>query len=294
MRTRRTLRSIVGPALLVGLVAGCSSPGAGAGSTAPAATPSRAAPPTIAVLPAGVVGAPGDLGPLVHVAADGDRTTVRGFDRTTRALLGTVAVDGSWVLPVVVPGSGPDGVTTGGSVVLAEKAPAAGRSRFTVLRAPFTQPPHLVDLAGAFEFDALSPDGTRLYLVEHLPPKGSQHYQVRWYDLAADRLDEAVVVDKSNIGEWMAGHPVSRVTSLDGAVVATMYERSGGEPFVHVLHTREIYAQCIDLPESLAGRGFTLGGSIEKGLVVTDAKGRVPFLVDLTDGRVTRGPDPVG
>ncbi len=162
-----------------------------------------------------------------------------------------------------------------------------------MLRAPFTQPPQVVDLAGAFGFDALSPDGARLYLVEHLPPKGSQHYQVRWYDLAADRLDEAVVVDKANIDEWMAGHPVSRVTSLDGAVVATMYERSGGEPFVHVLHTREAYAQCIDLPQVLAGKGFTLGGSIEKGLVVTDAEGDVPYRVDLTSGGVTRGPDPV-
>jgi len=136
----------------------------------------------------------------------------------------------------------------------------------------------IVELPGALSYDALAPDGSVLYLIEHLAPAGSQHYQVRAYDLTAQRLDEAVVVDKANIGEEMAGHPTSRVTSPDGTVVSTMYERVDGAPFIHVLNTPGRFARCIDLPGSV--RGMRLAGAGDL-LALQDSAGLVRLTVDL-------------
>jgi DNA-binding beta-propeller fold protein YncE len=105
----------------------------------------------------------------------------------------------------------------------------------------------MIELPGSFDFDALSPDGEILYVVEHLDGTTGS-YQVRAVDVATGTLRDAVIADKRNIGEAMAGWPVGQVRRTDG-VVLTLY-RGLEHPFVHALNTIDAWAVCIDLPAS--------------------------------------------
>jgi hypothetical protein len=103
----------------------------------------------------------------------------------------------------------------------------------------------VIELQGSFEFDALSPDGSILYVVEHLDGQTGA-YQVRAVDVATGKLRDGVIVDKRNVGEAMAGWPVGQMRRPDG-VVLTVY-RGAEHPFIHALNTVQAWAICIDLP----------------------------------------------
>ena len=45
---------------------------------------------------------------------------------------------------------------------------------------------------GVFDFDALSPDGSILYVAEHVPGPLAGRYQVRAVDTATGRMREAI------------------------------------------------------------------------------------------------------
>jgi hypothetical protein len=265
--------SAVGAAVL--LLAGCASPSASL-SASPSASPAAAP-----ALPAGTVGAVDGQGLMIHVSATGTGTSVRGFDRTTHALVRSIELPGRYALPVVVPAAPAEGFARNGRLLVLAAESTAATARFAVLSATLDAPARIVELPAAFSYDALAPDGSTLYLIEHLAPAGSQHYQVRSYDVKAQRLDEAVIVDKTNIGEEMAGSPTSRVTSADGATVATMYERVGEAPFIHVLNTTEKFAQCIDLPARTRGMHLAGDGTV---LILQDAEGEARLTVDLATG----------
>lgn len=47
-------------------------------------------------------------------------------------------------------------------------------------------------LPGDFGYDAISPDGATLYLTSYFSVERPEQYVVRSYDLAADRLDQAI------------------------------------------------------------------------------------------------------
>jgi hypothetical protein len=288
-------RSLLPLAVVVAvLAAGCSADPAG--PAAPAGSAGSSAPARSAPTSGATSSSPpaARSGPMVEVAASGARTVVRMLDPGTGRQLGSVGLEGRWSLPTVVgggqpdggqpDGGQPDGVTAAGAVVLAGAADGA-RSRFAVLTPPYTAPA-LVDLPGGFGYDAISPDGGRLYLVQHLPPAGSEHYQVRAYDVARRYLDPAVVVDKTHLDEWMAGHPVSRTVSADGATVATLYRRAGEAPFIHVLNTVDGFALCLDLPAAATGKDLVLTGVDGAALTAADRAGVVRYRADLTTGKV--------
>jgi hypothetical protein len=262
------------------LAAGCAASPTGSASSGPGdrGSTSTKAPPA---LPAGTVGAAGGNGLMISVSGAGSGTSVRGFDRTTHSLVRTLELPGRYRLPVVVPAGPVEGLARDGSVLVLAADPTAATARFAVLPVALDAPARIVELPKAFSYDALAPDGATLYLIEHLGSADSQHYQVRSYDLTAQRLDDAVIVDKATIGEEMTGHPTSRVTSADGFVVATVYERVGGAPFVHVLNTTDKTALCIDLPART--RGLHLAG---EGTVLTlqDPTGVGRLTVNLTTG----------
>jgi hypothetical protein len=126
--------------------------------------------------------------------------------------------------------------------------PKAATSHFQVLDADFAQPPQDVELPGAWAFDGLSGDGKRLYLLQ-LRAGGS--YQVRLYDLASRRLVPGAIADKGTSSTVMSGGAVNSLTSADGQMQLTLYEKdSGGHAFVHVLPIGVAlpYAYCVDLP----------------------------------------------
>jgi hypothetical protein len=90
-------------------------------------------------------------------------------------------------------------------------------------------------------FDALA-DGN-LYLLRYL----RNGYQVRRYDLAADRLDPHPLKDPHE-SALIWGSPWERVTSPDGRYVFTLYVGQNGGAMVHELDVRRAVARCIDLP----------------------------------------------
>jgi DNA-binding beta-propeller fold protein YncE len=120
-----------------------------------------------------------------------------------------------------------------------------------------------VALSGDFVFDAISPDGATLYLVQYSSDGNPTNYSVRAYDVPAHQLLAKPIVDPHEPGEKMRGLPVTRLTSPDGAWAYTLYDGGGGTPFLHALDTRHRTARCISLPRltgdsSIGQRRFRL------------------------------------
>lgn len=166
----------------------------------------------------------------------------------------------SWSLPTIGADRLPVGVSADGSTIILvdggpETAPPA--SRFAVVEHHLLEAPatagdaplrlaRIVELAGAWEYDALSPDGRILYVVQHLDAEPDGRYQVRAIDLPAGTMRDAIIADKRNLEEAMAGWPITQLRRDDGLVL-TLY-RGREHPFIHALNTREAWAVCIDLP----------------------------------------------
>ena len=149
-----------------------------------------------------------------------------------------------------------DGTTAGLSgdgrtLVVASYGPLPGHpgtTRFRALRAKTLKQFRYIELRGSWSFDAISPDGKRLYLVEHVTAGKSPRYRVRVYDLAAGRLLPNAVIDRLVSKAIMGGQPATRVGTADGRWAYTLYARAKGKPFVHALDTARRKAFCIDLP----------------------------------------------
>ena len=120
-------------------------------------------------------------------------------------------------------------------------------TRFLVLGTRRFQIKATVALKGVFSYDALSPDASTLYLIEHLPAQNNTGYRVRAYDVVAGRLLAKAVVDPKEPDERMSGQPLRRAESADGRWAYTLYTNPGSHPFIHALDTVERTAVCIDL-----------------------------------------------
>lgn len=197
---------------------------------------------------------------------------------------GSLTIEGNWRLPTVGLDPLPAGVSVDGqTIVLVESGAAAGggMSRFAILSRAFDAQPRFVELKGSFEYDALSPDGATLYVVEHLvgPPNG--HYQVRAIDTASGALRDGVVVDKQNLNEPMAGYPITQLRQANGFVF-TLY-RGTEHPFIHALSSVDGWALCIDLP---ATGSEDAAAALDWGLSAS-ADGRTIDSVNATLGLAT-------
>lgn len=125
------------------------------------------------------------------------------------------------------------------------------------------RPDRVIDqlrLPGSFSFDAISPDGSTVYLIEHLTKVFEGAYQVRALKTSSGKLLPEPIVDPAEPMEQMEGIPISRVSSRDGRWAYTLYtDHQKGEyelahePFVHALDTVSGKAVCVDLPQ-LEGR----------------------------------------
>ena len=139
----------------------------------------------------------------------------------------------------------------GASLVLASYGPLPGErgtTRLAVLDARTLAVRHRLDLRGSWSYDAISPGGSRLYLVEHLAAPPNPRYRVRVYDVAAGRLLRQSVIDKAASEAIMRGEPATRATSADGRWAYTLYATQKHAPFIHALDTARRLAYCIDLP----------------------------------------------
>ncbi|HZD68831.1 MAG TPA: hypothetical protein VFA45_07915, partial [Actinomycetes bacterium] len=225
LRGRRAALATIG---LVLLVAGCGSPSADRSrSERPAARPADtdlvyaadpahgqvkvvgAAGRVLRTLPAGV---PSPDWHTLYVAGGGaDRTTVRAVDVASGRELRSTTIPGKFRLPVVGTAGIPDRLSGDGRTLALVNVADLPVSRFAILPTDFSERPQMVDLPGDFEFDALSPDGARLFVVEHLAGPDRSAYRVRFYDRDAGKLDPNVIVDKRDAWETsMAGYPNTR------------------------------------------------------------------------------------
>jgi hypothetical protein len=234
-------------------------------------------------------GAPDATWGYVLTATPGERTTriqnvviQPGFGGSTQE------IDGRWVLPTVGLDPVPVGVSPDRrTIVLVEAdAPygAAGadrsHSRFAVVdgRLALGYEPRIIELPGAFDFDALSPDGSLLYVAQQVPGPLEGGYQVRVVQTATGVIRPEVIVDKRNIDEEMAGHPVDQERRADGMVM-TLY-RGAEYPFVHALSSVEAWAVCIDLPT----RGFDDEDAGDDWGIVSLGKGKSDVAINGTLG----------
>jgi hypothetical protein len=212
----------------------------------------------------------GDGLPVIGIA--GATNGVRSHDGTRRYLAqpqarATIvkAIAPSGVLSVVVPGRfdvpvvAYDGSASGLSadgrtlVLIRPRRTFPQRStELAVLDASTLRLRALVPLHGDFSFDAISPNGAWIYLIQYTSAVDPTQYRVRALDVHSDRLLTADIVDPHDRGEQMRGNPLTRVSSPDGRWAYTLYDGNGA-PFVHALDTIGRRARCIDVAVFPAG-----------------------------------------
>jgi hypothetical protein len=198
---------------------------------------------------------------------------------------------GSFAIPAVAYDGSPGGISADGrSLVLISPRTRYPRKRttFAVVDAGRLTIRRRISLRGDFSFDAISPDGRTMYLIQY-SPRDVADYSVRAYDLRARRLHPDPVVDPSESGEPMTGIPVTRATSADGRWAYTLYS-SQPHPFVHALDTARRTAVCIDL-DGL--RGDMWGATLQlhgPTLDVVGRRGTVLARIDTGNHRVLGRP----
>lgn len=190
-------------------------------------------------------------------------TTVLAFDRDGQNA-GRGSVTGVLGIPRVAFDGSLDGLSHDGrSLVLASPDKVEGNSRFAVLSTRNLELRRMITLRGSWSFDALSPDGRKLYLVEYAST-GRPTYRVRAYDLVRGTLLREAVIDPRRGGRAMTGLPVTRAFGPGGVWAYTLYQKPGGFPFVHALDTVRGKALCIELPwKGTQGRLFDVRMSVQ-------------------------------
>jgi hypothetical protein len=187
----------------------------------------------------------------------GRNTMVAQIQRRGGRVLRTRLLPGQFTVPAVAYDGSAGGLSADGRVlVLIEPRVSFPRrpTTFAVLGTRGFVLQRLVQLRGDFSFDAISPNGSRLYLIQYLSPRDPTKYAVRAYDARAGRLLPGPIVDPRD-REQMHGRPISRAMSADGRWAYTLYDGDGKEPFLHALDTARGTARCIDL-DALAGSKY--------------------------------------
>jgi hypothetical protein len=195
----------------------------------------------------GGVGATLPGGDVRYVALDAmGNTSLAKVDRRSGALRNTLGLIGSWGIPRVGTDSINASLSRDGRTLVLAPTEVRSPSTFAVVDTKAMRVEQNVMLAGTFAFDALSPNGTKLYLVQYVGDQG--RYYVRLYDLAKGKLMPGRIADRTQKSWLMAGFASTRTSSSDGRFVYTLYVNPGGFPFVHALDTVSGKARCTGIP----------------------------------------------
>jgi hypothetical protein len=234
--------------------------------------------------PTGVV-TPAGSARYVTIPA-GRRTVVARVRRDGGRIIRSRLLPGTFTIPAVAYDGSAGGLSADGrALVLITPRTSFPRARTTllVLGARGLAARATIRLEGDFSFDAISPQGRLLYLIQYKQPNDPTRYLVRAYDVQRGRLLHAPVVDPRERGEKMRGNPLSRALSPDGRWAYTLYDGAGGTPFVHALDTSGGTARCIDL-DALAGSQYLwrlrLGVSRDGGTLTIRDRKAPELLVD--------------
>jgi hypothetical protein len=198
---------------------------------------------------------------------------------------------GSWGIPAPTSSpTGGEGLTRDGKRLIVALSFAGSRTRFEILDTRIMRVVDRFSLNGVFAYDALSPDGSTLYLIQHVDVNDVNRYVVRSYDLQNHMLLPGRIADKTQAGWVMEGTALTRTTSADGRWVYTLYQRPGGYPFIHALDAVHGIAHCTGLPwhgdqRTMVNLRMTLGAD-GKTLSVHWKSGRPWLELNTTDWRL--------
>jgi hypothetical protein len=201
----------------------------------------------------------------------GSRTIVERVAQDGGQVLALRSLPGTFTIPAVAYDGSAGGLSADATtLVLIEPRTSFPRAttRLLVLGSDNLRPRRLVRLKGDFSFDAVSPEGSWLYLIHYVAPSDPTRYLVQAYDLRRGRLLKAPITDPHEPGEKMRGNPLSRAMSSDGRWAYTLYDGPGATPFVHALDTVARSARCIDLD------GVPSGTDLWQLRLVIDATGK--------------------
>jgi hypothetical protein len=237
--------------------------------------------------------APGGTVRYVAVPAGND-TAVEAIRTSDGRVTSFGSVAGSFGIPLITADGTTGGVSANGkTLVLADATYSTPRtvSHFVSFYPKLLQSPTEFLLPGDFAFDALSPNGKTLYLIQHVSSTDLTRYIVRAYDLQLGRLLPGRIADRTQKSWVMKGYAMTRTTSADGRWAYTLYQNPGGYPFIHALDTVRGVAHCIGLPWHGSQNGFynlrlTLR-SHEQSLAVHWLSGRPWLRLDTRTWRVT-------
>jgi hypothetical protein len=194
----------------------------------------------------GVLSKDGSLRFIAARSAEG--TFVSAISTKDQSVQMSRTFDRSLGVVTLTPGGPGEGLTRDGSALVLETAGFAAKTQFVVLRTHDLSTQGSFTLNGTFAFDALSPDASMLYLIQHKTVNDVNHYVVRAYNLRTHTLLSNRIADKTQARWIMQGWAASRAVSANGRWVYTLYANPGGYPFVHALDTVAGVAHCVGVP----------------------------------------------
>jgi hypothetical protein len=205
-----------------------------------------------------------------------DATTLARVDTNQGATVQARKVGFGFTIPTVAIDKSTSGLSADGkTLVLAQPLSGLGAptTQFEVINARSLHIRDTITLAGSYSFDAISPDGNLIYLIEYTSPANPSRYLVRAYDMHAGHLLRAPVIDPSEAGQPMTGRPVTRAMSPNGEWAYTLDQGSDEGPFVHALDTSGRSAKCVDLdglnlPKNLSGSQLVVSGAGDQLTIV--------------------------
>ncbi len=182
-------------------------------------------------------------------APAGQNTTLVAISTKGGQITSETDILGSYGIPqLTFNGQAGEGLSHDGRTLVLGDTQQLAYSHFLIYDTRTFRMKNSVVLKGTFSYDALSPDASRLYLIQRPAATDFQHYVVRAYDLQTNRLLPGRIADRTQKSWVMQGYAITRATSADGRWVYTLYQNPGGYPFVHALDTVRGVAHCIGLP----------------------------------------------
>jgi DNA-binding beta-propeller fold protein YncE len=198
-------------------------------------------------------------------------TALLDLDPHTGAARHTMHLPGPFLLPSATIGGLPGGLSQNGRWLVLQAfdnrdtgLPTATQT--LVVDTSYKTAAKRIDMTGYLQFDAVSNDGQRIYLVEYLSAKS---YRVRVLSVRTGQLDPTIVVDKTDGNAAMAGLRLSGVASRDGHWLYSMYIRENQGAFIHALNLDGNIAICIDL----AGPGYASSHDVFQWSLALSADG---------------------
>ncbi len=212
-------------------------------------------------------------------------SVLQDIDPMSGGVQRTLPLPAAYELPVVTAGGMPGGLSQDGRQLVLQQQ-SAGVSHLLVIHTSFTADPIRIDIPGDFQFDAISNDGGRLYLIQH---GAGGHYFVRDY-VVGSGLDPNIIFDKSDGSAAMSGVRLMGVAAPGGSTLYSVYARPDQSAFVHELSLDAPFAVCADL----SGPGFSADRKGMRWTLALNPAGDRLFAANSALGIVTEVMSPDG